>query len=151
MGIFHEQVEVVNRTAEKLEIIFDGQRTYLEPNYNADGTKREDVHNFLPRQVIPYALNQTVIHGTEAALDPGAFESYIGVLDRKDKKKRSWHNCEFVDRSTITEVTRVSEEAINEELIADPNFQTKRGGKKRTAIDARDGLRPTAPFDIRQA
>jgi hypothetical protein len=148
MGIFHEMVEVVNRTSEQLEVIFDGQRTYLAPNYDAAGEPVENVRNMLPRQVVPYALNQNVIMGSEEAMDPSKFESYVGVIERKPgQKKHSWHNCAFVSRNTNPEVTRVSEEQINEELIGDARFKTARGGRKHKATDAALGV-STAPFDL---
>lgn len=150
MGVFHDMVEVVNRTSERLEIMFDGQREFLAPNYTPDGKLIEGVHNMVPRQVIPFALNQTCIPGSEDALDVTSFRSFIGVIDKKERKPKSWHDISFIDKRSITEVTRVSEEAINEELIADPTYKTQRGGGRHRVSAAREGLRATAPFDLKE-
>jgi hypothetical protein len=149
MGVFHEMVEVVNRTSEQLAIMYDGQRHYLEPNYDAEGNRLPDVHNMVPKRVVPFALNQTVIMGSESFRNPGDFRSKIGIIDKKDKKRKSWHDCSFLEEAE-TEITRVSQEEIMEESVNDPTAKIVVKGKdaRRLAQDAQMGSVPT-PFDIR--
>lgn len=148
MGIFHKQIPVINRTCnERLEVIYDGQRTYLDPNYNEIGELLPDVQNAIPERVIPYALAQTVILGTESALNPSHFRSKLGV---PSEKKKSWGDCSFLEDPTNGgEITRVSQAEIMEEYVADPKAKLVVKGKKKplsqdSAINA-----PTMPFDIR--
>jgi hypothetical protein len=63
MGIFHETIELVNRTSQPLEVIYDGQRTILEPNYTDEGKRQADVHNVLPKIVIPVCAEPERHHG----------------------------------------------------------------------------------------
>ncbi len=152
MGVFQDMVEVVNRTSEPIDIMFDGQRHTLLPNYTADGQPIEGVRNPIPRQVVPYALNQTVILGSEAFTNPGSFKSKIGIIDYKNKgpkaKKHSWYDCSFFDIREETEITRVPVEQILDENHAGGNVKVIRRGKKQhsnmeAALDA-----PTTPFDV---
>lgn len=145
-GIFQELIEIVNRTSEQLEIVFDGQRVYVEPNYDAEGNRLKDVHNMVPAVVIPYALNQNVIMGSEDAVDPSSFQSKIGVVfnKKKEKKAHSWHDCSFV-KPDPTKLTRVP----LEDVLDDPNAKiVVRGKIQPKAVDA--GLPGVAtPFDPR--
>lgn len=144
-GVFQELVEVVNRTSEQLEIVFDGQRIFVEPNYDADGNRLEDVRNMVPVIVIPYALNQNVIMGSEDAIDPSDFRSKIGVVfnKKKDRKEHTWHDCSFVkpDPSKLTRVPL-------EDVLDDPTAKIViRGKVAPKAVDA--GLPGvTTPFDM---
>lgn len=153
MGIFYEQVEVVNRTATPKMVTFDGQRIVLEPNYDAFGERIEGVVNMIPSQTVPYALNQNVILGTEAVLDPSSFRSYIGVVykgkETKKSAKKSWHDCSFCDETGVTEITRVAQQDILEELVADPRATLTRRGKK--VPPSQNALIDTnaTPFDLR--
>lgn len=148
MGIFHKLIPVINRTCnERLEVIYDGQRTYLEPNYDEVGDLKPDVQNALPERVIPYALAQTVIPGTEAALDPSSFRSKIGV---PSATKKSWGDCSFLEDPTNGgELCRVSQAEIMEEFVSDPKAKiVVRGKRKPSGQDAIVNAR-TTPFDIR--
>lgn len=150
MGVFFEQIEVVNRTSEPLQIMYDGQRVVLEPNYTADGKRIEGVHNMVPKQVVPYALNQTVILGSENVKNPTNFRSKIGVIDRKDKKARSWHDCSFFDLKEETEITRVTQQDILDEY-AEPGAKVVTRGKRRHRSEDMAIDMPTTPFDLRPA
>ena len=148
MGIFHKQIPVINRTwNEHLEVVYDGQRIYLEPNYNEIGELLPDVQNALPERVIPYALAQTVILGTESALNPSNFKSKVGV---PGEKRRSWGDCSFLEDPTNGgEITRVSQAEIMEEYVADPKAKLVVKGKKRPNSQDSAISAPTTPFDIR--
>ena len=146
MGIFQEMCEFVNRTSKPLEIIYDGQRTTLPPNYDEQGNKLEDVHTMLPVIVIPYALNQNVLMGSEDAVDPSDFVSKVGIVKQAGKKGRShsWHDCSFLVENP-DELTRVR----LADVLEDPNAKIQIRGKAiPRAVDA--GLPGmTTPFDPR--
>lgn len=154
MGIFYDQVEVVNRTATPKMVTFDGQRVMLEPNYDEKGKRIEGVVNTLPAQCVPYALNQNVILGTEAVFDPSNFKSYVGVVykgkeTKNGKGRKSWHDCSFFDETAVVEITRVAQGEILDELVADPKATISLKGKKippsqNALIDSK-----TMPFDLR--
>lgn len=152
MGVFHDMIELVNRTSEPIDIMYDGQRHTLDPNYDEIGDPIAGVHNMVPRQVLPYALNQSVIMGSESFVNPGSFRSRIGVIDNNKKvgpkaKKYSWHDCSFIE-SVPDEVTRVSQESLLEE-IADPKATLARRGKKQHAVeDAMFDANVPTPFDL---
>lgn len=145
MGIFQETVELVNRTSKPLEVIFDGQRAILEPNYTNTGERIKGVVNVLPKQVIPYALNQNVVMGTEDAVDPSAFESLIGVVysAKKDKRKHSWNDCSYLEQSDKLTRTPL------EDVLDDANAKIQVRG--RLIPRASDASLPgtTTPFDPR--
>lgn len=145
MGIFQEMVEIVNRTSRTLEVLFDGQRIFVEPNYTPEGERIKTVHNMVPTIVIPYALNQNVLMGSEDAVDPSHFESVIGVVfnPKKDKKKHSWHECAFLEQTDKLTRTPL------EDVLEDPSAKIiVRGKLAPKAVDA--GLPGvTTPFDMR--
>lgn len=149
MGVFHTMIELVNRTTEPLAIMYDGQRTILEPNYDAEGNRIPEVHNTVPDVVAAYALNQTVLMGSEDFRNPGSFKSKVGIVPKKGQKLKSWHDCSFIAEPE-TEITRVSREQILEESVLDPRASIVVGGKKRqNASDAAMGSDVPAPFDLR--
>ena len=145
MGVFHDMVVVVNRTSKPLQVMYDGQRTILEPNYDEIGDPIEGVVNMLPRQVIPYALNQHVLLGSESFHNPSDFRSLIGVVDYKAKKKYSWHDCSFLEQST-EELTRVPQEQIMDEDPLIKGFKV--AGKKQLRPDDLGAQVPTV-FDLK--
>jgi hypothetical protein len=143
MGIFHETIELVNRTSKPLEVIYDGQRTILEPNYDAEGNRLDDVHNILPKIVIPYALNQNVVMGSEDAIDPSSFQSLVGVVfnKKKDRKAHSWHDCTYLEQTDKLTRTPL------EDVLDDPNAKIQvKGRKVPRSVDAAMPGVPT-PFD----
>lgn len=141
MGIFHEQIEVVNRTSKTLEIVYDGQRIKVLPNYDETGKRLDGVHTMVPRQVIPFALAQTVIMGSEDAFDPSDFQSLIGVIDPKEKRQKSWHDCSFHEQTDT--LTR----ANLEEVLDDPSAKIVVRGR-RVPKGSEHSVRPVAPFDL---
>jgi hypothetical protein len=150
MAVFFDMVEVVNRTSQPLEIRYDGQRHELAPNYTEDGELIEGVRNLIPRIVVPYALNQCVLMGSEDFLNPSRFESLIGVIDGKDTKRRSWHNTEFLPQSEVRkEVTRVPQAALMEEDGSIKEIKTRTF--RRDDSVARLGEDVPTPFDLRQS
>ena len=151
MGLFHEQVEVVNRTCdETLEIFFDGQRTRVKPSYTPEGKRIEGLIQHLPRVVLQHALNQTVVMGSEDFLDPLDFQSKLGVVDPKVRRARPWHNTSFLTEKS-TEITRVSQDQILEEAVADPKAVIETRGKKDHNRRDAKAERSTSLFDVRGA
>ncbi len=132
MGIFQDNCIMVNRTSKPLELIFDGQRMILQPNYNEKGERIEGVINTVPRVCIPYALNQNVRMGTEDAIDPSSFESLVGVeADSKDRKTYSWHDCSYIEQTEALTRTPL------EDVLEDPTAKIQVRGKKiPRAVDA---------------
>lgn len=122
MGIFYEQVEYINRDYVQREIRFDGQRVYVKPNYTEDGTFLSDVHNFAPKICIPYALNQNVIMGSEDAINPSAFESYVVPLT-KNKKGKQRFDISFCPSGKVKAKTRVDLETY----LNDPSLKVLDG------------------------
>jgi hypothetical protein len=106
----------------------------------------------VPKIVVPFALNQNVWKGTESFRNPSAFKSLIGVVDKRERKKHSWHDCSFVSQAEVNKcLTRVPIERVIED---DPTVKgvVVRGKVDPLAEDAQEGLDtvPT-PFDIRMA
>ncbi len=136
-------ITLVNRTSKQLDVIFDGQRAYLQPNYTPEGVLLPDVQNVLPKVVLPYALNQNVLMGSEDAIDPSEFTSLIGVKYDGRGRKHSWNDCSFLEQTE--KLTRVP----LEDVLQDPNAQIQVRGKAiPRAIDSAMGNAP-APFDPR--
>ncbi len=123
MGIFQELVEVVVRVPRKLGLRFDGQDMPLLPNYNEIGERIEGVHNMIPRQCIAHLLNQNVRMGTEDPLDPSRFQSLVGIIDPKEKRKKSWHDISFIDESEDTGVESMTRVNLREMLEDDPQVK----------------------------
>ena len=148
MGVFHDMVAVVNRTDEKLMVTYDGQRMYLEPNYDAEGNRLEDVHNAIPRQCIPYALNQNVNMGTEDPLDPSRFQSLVGFPVTKKEaaagvKIKSWNDVTFIPPNARNQsLSRVD---LARFLEDDETVKEIKVRGRRTDVEAAT----KAPFDLR--
>lgn len=139
MGIFFEQVEFINRDTIQRTIIYDGQRVYLEPNYTEDGQLREDVHNFAPKIVIPYAFNQNVVMGSEDPTDPSGFDSYVVPKIKKVKKGKvldEWrYDFSFLPSKRNKAITRVDLASY----LDDPSLKVLEG---RGAFKATEGGYP---------
>lgn len=147
MGIFHDLVEAVNRTSKPLTIRYDGQDMVLEPNYDEVGDPIEGVRNMIPRVVIPYALNQCVLMGSERLRNPSAFTSLVGIIDSKKKQKHSWHETGFIEDAVVEEhPTRVAFDAVMEDDPTIKGYKIK-GRKVPLAEDAEMGM-TTTPFDV---
>lgn len=149
MGVFYEQVRVVNRTTRRLNVRYDGQDIELEPDYDEQGNRLPDVVNMIPRVAIPYALGQNPVMGSESVLDPSRFLSLIGIVDPKDKgPKKSWYDCSFFDEKAWAEekgtdaLTRVP---LSELLEDDPQVKNTLVRGRRAEVEAI----PTEPFNLR--
>lgn len=140
MGIFYEQVEIVNRTSKTLSVRYDGQDIELEPNFDEKGEKLKDVHNFIPLVAAPYAKSQNVLMGSEDPIDPSDYQVLVGVIAKKGNKQKD--DISYLEQSK--EVTRVK----LEDYLDDPTLEIKVGGRRVRNSDARPE-RETAPFDIR--
>ncbi len=144
MGIFQEMITLVNRTSKQLEVVFDGQRAYIQPNYTAEGKLIPGVQNVLPKIVVPYVLNQNVLMGSEDAIDPSDFTSLVGIQYSGKGRKHSWHDCSYLEQAT-DKLTRVP----LEDVLQDPNAEIQVRGKAiPRAGDAAINTR-TTPFDPR--
>lgn len=145
MGIFYEQVEYINRDCVQRTITFDGQRVYLEPNYDEDGNFLKDVKNFAPKLCIPYAFNQNVVMGTEDTHDPSAFDSYVvpliykvkkvkkGEKAAKNQEKELRYDISFLPSNKNTAKTRVPLDAY----LDDPSLRVLDGRGKFKVGEAR--------------
>lgn len=138
MGIFFEQVEFINRDTIPRTITFDGQRVYLQPNYDEEGNFLEDVHNFAPKLCIPYAFNQNVVMGSEDTHDPSDFDSYVVPKIFKTKRKPGAkpelrYDISFKPSSKNAATTRVPLDAY----LDDPSLKVLEGRGKFKAGEAR--------------
>jgi hypothetical protein len=142
MGIFYEQVQVVNRTSKPLTVRYDGQDIELAPNYTEAGERIEGVINMIPKVVMAYALNQLVNMGTEDPLDPSRFESLVGFVEPKLPKAalRSWHETSYIAEPN-KELTRVN---LRDYLEDDQTVTDIKVRGRRTQVDAAT----TTPFDL---
>lgn len=72
MGIFHEQVCLINRTPVNLTVTFDGQEKTLKPG-----------ENMVPAIVVDYAKNQNPIMGSQDPNNPNVSGGryLVGVKD----------------------------------------------------------------------
>ena len=151
MGIFFQQVELVNRTADTIEIMFDGQRVHIKPNYTKAGERIPGVVNMVPKQVVSNALNQSVILGTEKAKDPSSFESKLGLVPKEGQRKlKPWNDCSFYngknrDGSVNTEISRVSQADLMDNLVLDPTAKLVVKGKLQRDEDYAS---PRQIFDV---
>ena len=137
MGIFYEQVEIINRTSEPLDVKFDGQAIELKPNYTPEGKFIKDVHNMVPTVVVPYARSQCVLMGSEDPLDPSLWESLVGV---KGNKK---HDTSFREQSDV--LSRVD----LEQYLDDPNAKIVVAGRRVRLTEARPVRDDQMPFEPR--
>ena len=112
MGIFHEQVELINRDCIQRALVYDGQRVYLAPNYNEKGELLKGVNNFVPKICVPYALNQNVVMGSEDPIDPSEFQSHVVPkvkLKKKGRETGEWkYDFSFLPSKTNRAKTRVN-------------------------------------------
>ena len=144
MGIFYEQVELVNRTPVNLSVRFDGQEKTLKP-----GT------NMVPAVVVPYAKNQNPIMGSQNPNDPTIHGAryLVGVATEGDPveplTKEEWE-------THLNRPCRMDEQALFQERYGnDPKARLVRHGKgRRTAAtslyDAGTGPKGNSSFESRE-
>lgn len=136
MGFLIADTEYINRDCIQRQITFDGQRIYLKPNYDENGKFLKDVHNMAPKVLVPYALNQNAVMGSEDPHDPSGFESY--VVPKMFKRKRGQQTDElrydisFLPSKKNTKKTRVDLEAY----LDDPSLKVLDGRGKFKASEA---------------
>jgi hypothetical protein len=111
MGFMISDTEYINRDCVDRTITYDGQRITVKANYDENGKLLKDVHNMAPRILVPYALNQNVIMGSEDAIDPSGFESYVvpKIYKRKHGKPTTElrYDISFVSSKVNAAKTRV--------------------------------------------
>lgn len=122
MGIFYEQTQIRNLAPEVLEVQFDGQRKRIPLGVSE-----------LPSHVVPYAMNQNPIRGTQ---DPGNPHmsgcKYLVVpvgteYDREPLTPEEWEEH-------LARPMRMDEKALWEEkYAADPKARMVVSGKKGKA------------------
>ena len=143
MGIFHEQVELVNRTSKVLHLRFDGQDVELQPNYDVDGALLPDVHNMVPTITAPYAKSQNVLMGSEDPFDPSEYIVLVGVKVKKGQKQKD--DISYCEQSN--ELTRVK---LADYLGDDPTIkEIKVGRMPRARRGEAAPLGDKTPFDLR--
>jgi len=135
MGIFFEQVEVINRDCVQRSLTYDGQRVYLAPNYSESGELLKNVHNMIPKICVPYALNQNVVMGSEDPIDPSDFQSHVVPKVKKRKKGRDTEEWkyDFGFLPTQNAKTRVN----LADYLDDPSLKVLDGRGKFKANEAR--------------
>lgn len=130
MGIFHQMVEVINRSSKPLTGRFDGQEITILPNYNAKGELLEDVQNMVPRLVVQHLKSQNVVMDTEDPLNPLSFQSLIGMVAPRGHKQKDEIDYLEQDENAVTRVNR-------KEFEDDKMIKTKvRGRKKPSTFQA---------------
>jgi hypothetical protein len=146
MGIFHEQVEVVNRTSKVLAVRFDGQDMEIEPNYDEQGNRLEGVVNFIPKVAMSYARAQNPIMGSESVTDPSAFDCLLGFIPKKGEKFHpSYMVTDFFDVTAdalekgTDALTRVP---LSEVLEDDPQVKDVKVRGRRTDVDTPVNIDP---------
>ncbi len=139
MGIFYEQVEMINRTSGPLPVRFDGQDLVLKANYTSEGKFIGTVHNMVPTVVVPYARAQCVLMGSEDPLDPSLWESLVGV---KGNKK---HDTSYKEQSDV--LSRVD----LEQYLDDPNAKIVVAGRRVRLTEARPVRDDQMPFEPRMS
>lgn len=140
MGVFFEQIEIVNRTSKRLNVRYDGQDIELLPNYDESGKRLPDVHNVIPTITVPYAKSQNVQMGSEDPLDPSEYVVLVGVKAKPGQKQKD--DISFLEQSN--ELTRVR----LEDYLDDPSVKIQVGGRRVRASEARPE-KPITPFEVR--
>lgn len=126
-------VNVVNRTTEPIDGMFDGQPIVLEPGYKEieEGGKRSIVGagpggsilmNALPYFAAELIKRQNPVMGTEDPEDPRDFQSLVGVPEWKD-------DIDFIQQSDAEE--RLDRELLSEEAGTARRIMTTAGRRKK--------------------
>lgn len=149
MGIFHEQVEVINRDFVQRSLVYDGQRVYLAPNYNEKGELLKGVTNFIPKICVPYALNQNVVMGSEDPIDPSDFQSHVVPKVKLKKKGRETNEWKY-DFSYLPTQKSVKTRVNLNDYLDDPSLKVLDGRGPFRANEAKtaDGGRGIATQHI---
>ena len=136
MGFLVADTEYINRDCIRRTITYDGQRIYVEPNYDEKGKFLPTVHNMAPKILTNYALNQNAVMGSEDPHDPSGFESYVVPKIKKRKKgvqTAEWrYDLSFLPSKTNKAKTRVDLSAY----LDDPSLKVLDGRGKFKASEA---------------
>lgn len=128
MGIFHEQVTLVNRTPINLTVIFDGQEKTLTPG-----------DNIVPALVVDYAKNQNPIMGSQDPNNPhiSGGKYLVGVKGGYGEETEPLTDEEWA--SHLGRPCRIDEqEAFQEKYGGDPKARLVVHGKgRRTTANSR--------------
>ena len=123
MGIFHDQVILVNRTKENLSVTFDGQEKTLVPG-----------DNVVPRVCVSFAKNQNPIMGSQNPNIPhmSGAKYLVGVRVTDGSKQKD--DIEPLDAAEWADhkdkPSRVDMQALfEEEYGADPRAKLVTRGK----------------------
>jgi hypothetical protein len=92
---FGSGVTLVNRSSVRRSFTFDGRQYDLQPGPNPN----------VPRQMVPFAIQQNRVMGTEDPSNPESFSSLIGCVEDGDP-------CDPIEQSTAVE-------AIDRRLVMD--------------------------------
>lgn len=145
MGIFHEQVEIVNRAPVDLTVIFDGQSKTLKPG-----------KNIVPKAVVQYAKNQNPIKGSQDPNNPhiSGARYLVGIPSEGDDctplSEEEWNDH-------LDQPSRINaKEAFLERYGGDPKARlvVQGKGKKSTAtsrIEAGGNPRGESSFEHERA
>lgn len=123
MGIFYEQVEVINRAPIDLTVTFDGQQKTLKPG-----------KNIIPAKVVPYAQNQNPIMGSQDPNNPTIHGArYLISVVGEDLPENLEPLTEEEWQAHLGEPQRInSRQAFEEQYANDPKAKLvvrgKRGG-----------------------
>ncbi len=150
MGIFYKHVPVFNRAPVSLSVRFDGQDIELPPGPAT-----------LPEIVIPFALNQHPIMGSQDPNNPhvSGARYLIGVMGQEAIAWQAASNCEPLTRQEwedhLCRPCRIDEEAVFAEKYAnDPKARMVILGKGRKSTassvqEAGKAPRGEASFEAR--
>jgi len=136
MGFLIADTEYVNRDTVRRTITYDGQRITVEPNYNEQGEFLKNVHNMAPRVLVPYALNQNVIMGSEDAIDPSGFESYVVPKIFKRKHGKNTEELRYDISFKPSKVNKATTRVDLETYLDNPSLKVVEGRGKFRASEA---------------
>lgn len=144
MATWGDFVEVINRTSEPLSVRWDGKDMTIEPNYTEAGELLENVHNMLPRVVVPYAKKQNILMGSENPLDVTDFKSLIAVKptaaqlkavkDAKGTRQRARAQARINDISFVKQSECPTRVDLNVLLADDTTVKEIRQGRGKFRV-----------------
>lgn len=124
MAVFHELVELFNRTPVDLSVRFDGQEHTLEPGWNT-----------VPKIVVPFAKNQHPVMGSGDPDNPSirGTEYLVGQKGTKD-------NClPLTEEEWDAHLGKPCRLNIDDLIVLKPGERlVRKTGRKVTAYDAHE-------------
>ena len=119
MGIFYDQVTVINLAPISLAVTFDGQTTRVPPGEST-----------LPKVVLPYAKNQNVIMGSHDADNPNISGALYLISVKGSKKDRQDPLTKEEWQTHLDAPSRINTDQFFEDRLA-PNEKVITRGKGR--------------------